>query len=71
MLSYQDEWAKWLNEDESTKDGAIIIPQVFKRSGKDHDWENANLSQGERSDINHLHSTHFQSAYQRRKRRNS
>lgn len=35
----------------------------------DSDWENANLSQGDPSDINHQYSNHPHSLYQRRRRR--
>lgn len=57
-----DSWEDPVNPEE-VKKVTTIKPYV-----DDSDWENANLSQGKRSDINHQYSTHPHSLHQRRRR---
>lgn len=60
----EDVWKDWLGD-------SVEEPVVKKEDDgyiDDSNWENANLSQGKRSDINHQYSTHPHSLHQRRRR---
>ena len=66
-MTEEDVWGFWLYEEEEIEEKELEDDSDYI---DDSDWENANLSQGDPSDINHQYSNHPYSLYQRRKRRN-